>query len=181
MKNFKLKPILFYIIPILGLIFPSAVLPEAPKKETSTVGAESMVIKSETLEIDNKQGIVTFIGSVDARRDNFIINCQKMLLYYNNQSTDKGSVKMDVKVDKIVATGKVKITRADGGVAMAEKAIYYQTQEKVVLTGKPVVKQGKDFVEGSRITLFLKEKRSIVEGSGKKRVKAVISPRTKKR
>ena len=64
---------------------------------------------------------------------------------------------------------------------MAEKAVYYQNDEKVVLTGKPVVKRGNDFVEGSKITLFLKEKRSIVEGAEDKKARAVLIPRSKKR
>ena len=181
MKGFNPKATLFAIIFFLSLVFPSAGLPETSKKEVQTLKAESMVIKSNTLEIDNKKQVVEFMGDVDARRGNFIIHCQKMLLHYNNQTTDKDSGKVNIKVDKIIATGKVKIIRTNGGLATAEKAIYYQNEEKVVLTGKPVVKQGNDFVEGSRITLFLKEKRSIVEGSGKKRVKAVLSPRSEKR
>jgi lipopolysaccharide export system protein LptA len=60
---------------------------------------------------------------------------------------------------------------------MAEKAIFYQNDEKVVLTGNPKVKQENYFVEGSRIILFLKEKRHVVEGS----VKAVIFPGGEKR
>jgi lipopolysaccharide export system protein LptA len=69
----------------------------------------------------------------------------------------------------------------DGGSALAGKAVYSQNDEKVVLTGSPVVKQGDDFVEGSRITLFLRDQRSIVEGSENKKLKAVISPRRGKR
>ena len=180
MKGFNPKT-LFSIIFLLSLASPSAGLSETSKKEVQTVTTASMVIKSHTLEIDNKKRIVEFTGDVDARRDDFIVHCQKMLVYYNDQTTDKDSGKVNISVDKIIATGKVKITRTNGGLAMAEKAIYYQNEEKVVLTGNPVVKQGNDFVEGSQITLFLKEKRSIVEGSGKKRVKAVLSPRSEKR
>jgi lipopolysaccharide export system protein LptA len=80
-----------------------------------------------------------------------------------------------------MASGDVKITREDGLLAQAEDATYYQAQEKVVLTGQPTVRQGEDFVEGSTITLFLKEKRSIVEGSNDKKVRAVLSPKSKKR
>ena len=50
----------------------------------------------------------------------------------------------------------------------------------MVLTGNPVVKQGNDFVEGSTITLFLKEERSIVESSEGGKVRAVIFPKEKK-
>ena len=41
-----------------------------------------------------------------------------------------------------------------------------------------IVKQGNDLVEGAKITLFLKENRSIVEGGQGSKVKAVISPRS---
>ena len=51
----------------------------------------------------------------------------------------------------------------------------------MILTGNPVVKQGGDFVEGSRAILFLNENRSIIEGSEKSRVRAVLSPRGEKR
>jgi lipopolysaccharide export system protein LptA len=66
-------------------------------------------------------------------------------------------------------------------VATAEKAVYYQSEEKMVLTGNPVVRMGKDFVEGDRITMFLKEERSVVESSKDKKVRAVIFPKGKKR
>jgi lipopolysaccharide export system protein LptA len=140
-----------------------------------------ITITSNTLEIDNNREIVIFTGQVDARQNELIINCQKMLLYYNNPDKEKASGNLNLKIDKIVATGNVKITRPDGAFATAEKAVYYQGDEKVVLTGKPIVKQGNDFVEGTRITLYLKEQRSIVEGSEEKKVRAVISPRSKKR
>ena len=51
----------------------------------------------------------------------------------------------------------------------------------MVLTGNPVVRMGKDFVEGDRITMFLKEERSVVESSKDKTVRAVIFPKGKKR
>jgi len=180
MKFLKPNLFLLYIIPVLCLVFPSAPFSEILKKELKKGNTESMVIKSNTLEIDNKQKIVTFTGNVYAQRDSFTVNCKKMLLYYHDQNPGKKPGKENMKIKKIVATGKVRIIRQDGGVAMAERAVYFQEDEKVVLTGHPVIKQGNDFVEGSKITLFLKEKRSIVEGSARKKVRAVLSPRSKK-
>ena len=176
-----MKSIFLFIIPILCLMFPCTLLPEASQEETEKVDRSGMIIKSDSLEIDNKRKIVVFAGNVDARGDNLIINCQKMLLYYHDRQPGEGEGKENIKIDKIVATGKVKISRTNGGLALAEKAVYYRNDEKVVLTGKPVVKQGNDFVEGARITLFLKENRSIVEGSENKKVRAVISPRSEKK
>jgi len=181
MKHYKHKQIFLYIIPILSVIFSSSVVAGDRQKEVEKVESSEIVIKSDSLEIDNIRKIVIFTGNVDARKDNFIINCQKIRLYYLSDSTEMDSGKEDFKIDKIVATGKVKITRTNGGLAMAEQAIYYQSDERVVLTGKPVVKQGNDFVEGAKITLLLKENRSIVEGSEDSKVRAVISPKNKKR
>jgi lipopolysaccharide export system protein LptA len=140
-----------------------------------------IVIKSQSLELDNKKRIVVFSGQVNATRDDMTMICEKLIVYYIDQSANKESGKTDMRLDKIVATGKVKMSRPDGALATAEKAVYYENDQKVVLTGRPVVKQGNDFVEGSRITLYLKENRSIVEGSEKEKVRAVLHPRSKKR
>jgi lipopolysaccharide export system protein LptA len=56
-----------------------------------------------------------------------------------------------------------------------------QADHKIVLTGGPVVRHENDLVEGDRITLFLKENRSIVESSGSGRVRALIFPGGKKK
>ena len=181
MRSLKYRAILFALV--LSLMVSSAARTEEdPKKVTQRVDTGSIIITSNTLEFDNKRQIVIFTGQVDAKREDFTVNCQKMLLYLNNQPIEgAGGNNEGLRIDKIIATGQVKITRPDGGLAMAEKAIYYEKGQKVVLTGEPIVQQGNDFVEGSTITLFLKEKRSIVEGSGKKKVRAVLFPRSKKR
>jgi lipopolysaccharide export system protein LptA len=171
-----------FLILFFSLFFPAIGQTEDSAHEDAKKGdTGAIVIKSQSLELDNSKRTVTFTGRVDARRDDMTINCEKMLVYYIDQSANKESAKTNVRIDKIVATGNVKISRPDGTLAMAEKAVYYESDEKVVLTGRPVVKQGNDFVEGSRITLYLKEKRSIVEGSEEEKVRAVLHPRSEKR
>jgi lipopolysaccharide export system protein LptA len=165
-----------------GLFFPGIGQTQVRLQgDAQKADAGAIVIKSQSLELDNQKRIVVFTGQVDAKREDMTINCEKMIVYYLDQSADKESGKIDVSIDKIVATGNVKISRPDGAFAMSEKAVYYENGQKVVLTGRPVVKQGNDFVEGSRITLYLKEERSIVEGSEKEKVRAVLHPRSEKR
>ena len=184
MKHIKYSSIIIHIIPIvIFIIFPTFAFSESIETVISTDDKSGpMVISSNMFEIDNEEYIVTFLGDVDARRDNLIINCQKIQLYYRNTSSEEDSEKIQANVDKIIATGEVKIRRLDGGgKAMAEKAVYYHNDEKVVLTGDPVVRQGDDFVEGSTVTLFLKENRSVVEGSEDSRAKVVFFPKRAKR
>ena len=167
-----------FVLPVLALPAFAADFKFPKGKEGKE---EPLVIKSTTLEIDNEKKTVTFTGNVDARKDDWIMNCDKMILFYNEQVGKGDTEKEKLRVDKIIAKGAVQIRRTLGGEATAEEAIYYQADEKVVLTGKPVVKQGDDFLEGSKITLFLKENRSVVEGSAENKVRAVIAPRSGQR
>jgi lipopolysaccharide export system protein LptA len=151
-----------------------------PKGLAQKKGQGPMVIKSKTLEADDKKKRVTFEGDVEAKRDDFTVLCRKLVVLYEKSTQQKETEKVSARIDKIIATGAVKIIRAEGGVATGEKAVFYQKDEKLVLTGKPVVKQGEDFVEGDVITLFLKEDRSIVESDKDKKVRAVIFPKKEK-
>jgi len=156
---------------------------ETSKIPTKTSSAEPvpMVIKSNTLEVNDTLRIVTFTGDVDAKKDDFTILCNKMLVYYQKTPGQKQGEEGGTQIEKIVASGAVRISRSEGGVATAEEAVYFQPEDKLVLTGHPVVKQGNDFVEGDRITIFLRENRSIVESNKDSKVKATIFPRTTQR
>ena len=169
------------VVALVSLLWTSAVLSEPSKTEANKAAEPSIVINSNRLEVDNQRKMVTFTGDVDAKRDDFAMTCEKMVLYYLEGAAEAASEKQKLRIDRIVATGHVRITRAEGGSATAEKATYYQNEEKIVLTGDPKVKQGNDFVEGSIITLYLKEDRSIVEGSKGKRARAVLSRESAKR
>jgi lipopolysaccharide export system protein LptA len=170
-----------FLIVLFTLLIPASGQPEERlKKNAQQADKGPIVIKSQSLEVDNKKRVVVFVGQVDAKREDMTINCEKMFVYYTGKSTEVTSEDADLRIDRIVATGKVKITRPDGAFATADKLVYYENGEKVVLTGKPVVKQGNDFVEGSKITLYLKEERSIVEGSAEEKVRAVLHPRSEK-
>lgn len=144
-------------------------------KEISSKGP--IIINSDTLELDQQKRLIIFEGKVRARREDMVIDCQKMIVYYLDNPTEDGSKVESHRIDKIIALGNVTINRSDGGIARAGKAVYYQNEEKVVLTENPFVQQGPDFVEGHRIILFLNENRSIIEGGERKRVKATIFPR----
>lgn len=125
-------------------------------------------ITADSLEADNKQGVVLFKGNVVARQEDMVIFSDAMTVNYD----EKGGMK------QINAIGNVKITRGDR-VATAQKVVFYNPEQKIVLTGNPRVWQGADLVSGERITLFVKEDRSIIEGSKDKRVSATIYPKTK--
>jgi len=182
MKGLKYKPLILCSLCIFILLFPLVSLSETSPKEDETSGTGPIDIKSNSLEMNNKLKIVTFKGDVNAKKDSFVINCDNMIVYYKSAPGEpEKDDESKTSIDKIVATGHVTINRAKGGTATAEKAIYYQENEKMVLMGNPTVKQGSDLVKGDRITIFLNEDRSIVEGSEDSKVSVTISPRHPKR
>jgi lipopolysaccharide export system protein LptA len=66
----------------------------------------------------------------------------------------------------VEATGRVNIEKEDGH-ATCQKAVYYEDQKKIVLTGDPVAWQKGTRVSGKQIIMFLDEDRSVVEGDSR--------------
>ncbi len=149
-----------------------------PSKKVSS--ANPIIIYSNTLEVDQQKKLIVFKGKVRAKREDMAVDCQEMIVYYLANPTKNESNVDSSRIEKIIALGNVTIDFSDGGVARAGKAVFYQNEEKVVLTKNPSIKQGPDFVEGHRIIMFLNENRSIIEGSKTKRVKATIFPKEEK-
>ena len=139
--------------------------------------ANPITINSNTLEVDQKKRTIVFEGSVKALQENMIVNCDKMIVYYRNANEKNESSIGSNRIEKIVALGNVTISTADDNKATAGKAVFYENEGKAVLTENPRVQQGPDFVEGHRITIFLNEDRSIIEGNDSKRVQATIFPK----
>ena len=165
MKLSAFKGILTCLLPVLIFSFPVHVLSETvPRSLPGNAPETSRIhVSADTLEIDNRLNLVTFTGNVHAERDSFTIDCEKMVIHYKKDEGKTASRDTNTGIERIIATGEVKISRSDGGLAAADTAVYYQDNDELILTGGPVVRQGDDFIEGSSITLFIRENRSIVK------------------
>jgi len=67
-------------------------------------------------------------------------------------------------IKKIIAAGDVKIRKADK-MAWGERAVYDREGATILLTGTPVLKQGRNFIKGEEIQFSLDEDRMEVKGS----------------
>ena len=79
----------------------------------------------------------------------------------------------------MIAMENVRIVQLNK-VATGEKAVYTRENRTVVLTGNPQAKQDCDIVKGDKITIYLDEDKSLVEGGANNRVKAVVHPKDEK-
>lgn len=140
--------------------------PSAPaSKPSGTNPNQPVTVDADQLESNQKQGLVIFTGNVVARHNE------------STQYADRMEVYLDAGSDRVVrtvSTGSVKIITRDCRTGTAKRAEYYDAEQRVVLIGDARVWQDENVVTGERITIFLAEDRSIVEGGAQGRVKGVF-------
>jgi len=124
-----------------------------------------VTVDADSLESMQKEGLSVFKGSVVARQNNSVQYADRMEVYTDSK-TDK--------IDRVVSTGNVRIITRDCRMATALRAEYYDSDQRVVLIGNARVWRDADVVTGERITIYLAEDRSLVEGGKQERVKAIF-------
>ena len=63
MKGVRYRPFVLLAIILFGLIAPDSIGSEALRKETEKAESKPIVIKSKTLEVNDKTKVVTFEGA----------------------------------------------------------------------------------------------------------------------
>lgn len=148
---------------------PSSVAPH-PGGVVSPDGRDAPVtVDADQLENIQKEGLVVFTGNVVATQNS------------STQWADRMEVYLDDKGDRIVrtvSTGNVRILTRDCRSGTAKRAEYYDAEQRVVLIGNARVWREDNVVTGERITIYLAEDRSVVEGGQQERVKAVFYPKS---
>jgi lipopolysaccharide export system protein LptA len=149
-------------------------------------------ITSDNMEADNKRKTVVFIGRVKAIQGDMTLYCDRLIIFYIEAKTpakpaagapdkpagggglfDTGGSGRQIK--HITALGHVKLVQKNK-VAMGRRADFFRRENRVVLSGEAKVWDGRNTLTGQRITVYLDEDRSIVEGSRSRRVQATIFP-----
>ena len=115
---------------------------------------EPVVITSRHMMADKLGDKVTFSDDVTLKKEDITLYSDSLIVFYDARS--KG-------VKEIEALGNV-VVRREGRVATANRAIYYSREEKIVLTGDARILENENQLGGDRITLFVRDDRSIVEG-----------------
>jgi len=148
-------------------------------------------ITSKTMTVKNQEGKAIFQGEVVMIRGALTVHSDEMIVYFrqaaaqggqsepsgehaNGKSTDAAAVEKAKRsgdlptmsnrsVSMIEAIGSVVIEK-DEGRATCRKAIYYESEGKIVLTGNPIAWQKGTRVSGEKMTMYLADDRSVVEG-----------------
>ncbi len=162
--------------------------PASPESQNTTITAEKMTVK-------NQENKAIFEGAVVLTKGSLIVHSDVMIVLFrpSDQTSpgasgaghDNGSTGSAEQTNKaarsgtdalpttgnrsvsiIEATGRVTIEK-DEGRATSQKAVYFADEEKIVLTGEPIAWQKGTRVTGQKITMYLAEDRSVVEGDSR--------------
>jgi lipopolysaccharide export system protein LptA len=115
---------------------------------------EPIVITSDSMKAAELDDTVEFVGNVTLKKEGMTLYSDKVTVFYDTRT--KG-------IREIEAQGNV-VVRKEGRVAHAGRAQYYSSDEKIVLTGEARILENENEIGGDRITLFMRDDRSVVEG-----------------
>jgi lipopolysaccharide export system protein LptA len=134
-----------------------------------TSSRDPIDINSDSVEANQKQNTVTFKGNVVAKQGDTTLYSNTLVIIYDPNTK---------KLKEIIATGNVKIVQLERR-ATGQKATFQQDENKMVLDGEVVVREGENVIRGERVIFYVDEERSVVEAGKGGRVSTHITPTPK--
>jgi lipopolysaccharide export system protein LptA len=147
--------------PLMNPVEAASTPPElTAQNETVQVTADRMVS-------DSRSDQVVFTGNVEARRGDLYVKADRLEVKQDRETK---------KLAQMVAIGHVFIRRGEQS-ATAERATFFETEQKAVLIGNPHAWEGSTEVWGEEMVFLLAEGNMIVTG-GAQRVRVQLLPAT---
>jgi lipopolysaccharide export system protein LptA len=130
-------------------------LEKLPAQKGCEGAASTLDVSSERMTFDSKTRIFVFEEKVRILRCAMTILCDRLQVI--NDASDKN-------IEHIIATGNVRFHQGTRS-ATADRADYFESEQRLVLTGNPRVwdTQGQDELTGEEIVLLLQEERALVK------------------
>ena len=141
---------------------------------------EPIQVTADQLVSNNEEMFAEFIGNVRATQGSFVITSDKLRIYYQGDllNSEKRAKDEDL-VKKIEAIGNVKID-SEQFTAETDKLEYDTATMTYVLTGdNSKILSGKNYVSGSKITFYQKDRQFKVVRGKNNRIKALFYPNDK--
>jgi lipopolysaccharide export system protein LptA len=148
---------------------PAAPAPAAPLPPTT--------IESGALELFSTEKETTFTYSRGVRitATNLVLTCDHLVVIARRSGDPAALVGRQEKLKSLVASGNVRLVQDDRE-ATADRAEVFPDDDRVILTGNPVVRSVKDDWEqrGPRMELLRGERRAVIRGEGSERPRTVL-------
>lgn len=144
----KLKPACIFVIVLLGVFFSSQGICANEERK--------ITVSSDRQSIDYSKKILTYQGNVKISWDNYFVEAEKVDVYLAPDNT----------LDRIVATGGVKISQDKKAQGSCQKLSYSARENTVILEGQVsyLDEMGNTFL-AQKITIWIEEKKLEAEGN----------------
>jgi lipopolysaccharide export system protein LptA len=157
---------------VLALLIASAAS-SAPAEERRALrpeefGSRPIEIAADRLSADSVKNSVTFEGNVVAKQGDVTLHSDRLFAEYSRGSG---------VIETILAEGNVRVTQEEKE-ARAARAVFYNLEQRIVLSGGADLTQGGNTLAGETVTIYIRENRSVVTGGEGGRVRAVIQPKS---
>lgn len=114
-------------------------------------------IQSKQMTVDFDSHRIVFQGDVRVKQADFSLSAREVTAVFGDHAED---------IKKIVAKGDVTIQKADK-MAWGREAVYNRDEAMILMSGNPTLKQGKNYIKGQEIRVFLDEDRMDIQGDVK--------------
>jgi len=175
--------VLFYLLMANHFLYAQ----DSSDKKNIIKKNEPIEITSDRMEAFNEKKMVVFSGNASAKQGDIVLKSDQLFLYYKNKPGKKDKIgtkeiETSGELDKIEAKGNVVVTQKERR-ATSEEASYNQESGQIVMTGNPILREGKNTITGCKVIVYTNEDRGSVVpctlGKGE-RVKAIIYPQQNK-
>jgi len=151
---------------VLPPVLPAGAAEDQGAVPLGELGSRPIEITADRLNADNATDSVTFEGNVVAIQADVTLHADRLRAEYSRATRT---------IDQIAAEGNVRVVQG-GREARAARGIFYNREQRIVLSGGAELEQGENTLKGDTVTIYLRENRSVVTGGKGGRVRAVINP-----
>jgi lipopolysaccharide export system protein LptA len=176
----RMSLLMLVVISVLHVVF---LCPAHAQKKVKMDKGQPIEIQSDRLDAYQEKRVVIFSGNAVATQGNRTIHADRLLIYYKDRSgnpekKDVNDIDATGDFERLEAQGRVTITETNR-IVTGDHADFYQDTQTIVVIGNAVLRDGKNMINGGKITVYLDEDRGVVESSEGKRVKATVFPNEK--
>lgn len=154
------------ILLFLVMTVPAGGAEKPAALRSDEAGRQPIEITADTLNADSDGRTVTFEGNVVATQGGVTLHADRLYAEYSRGQD---------AIEKITADGNVRVVQ-EGREARAAHAVFYNLEQRIVLSGGADLQQGENTLKGDSVTIFLRENRSVVTSGESGRVRAVLHP-----
>ena len=150
---------LVYLLMIGGIFFWT----EAGFTGSQEVSQEKLTeeikisITADQVEFDPQNKMATYKGRVTVKQENTSLQADRIEVYW---------VEGEEEINLIKVYDNIKILQEDK-IITAEEGIYYHQDRKVILTGNPMTRQGKNWITGDKIIYYWDQGKVLIEGNAR--------------